>query len=120
MNALVTSENKHCFVEAQRRRRVALFECSKSRMYDIIAESAANSGNANEAPVYVLLRGSAVSKWIAYDVRTIWEEKIGPQARRFSHRCNSVLNVDHFKALAFSLHTTYAGPATETGGADVS
>eukprot|EP00973_Karenia_brevis_P086682 12019492-Karenia_brevis.AAC.1 len=83
-------------------------------MYDIIAESAADSGTSNEAPVYVLLRDSAVSEWTASDVHTIWEEKIGPQARRFSNRCNSVLIVDPFKALAFSMRMTYAGPATET------
>ena len=38
----------------------------------------------------------------------------------FSYRCDSLLTVDHFKALAFSFRMTYAGPATETGGADLS
>ena len=42
MSNKVTPENEHCFVESQRRHRVALYECLKSRMYDIIAESAAN------------------------------------------------------------------------------
>eukprot|EP00973_Karenia_brevis_P077306 10738871-Karenia_brevis.AAC.1 len=31
MNVLMTSEYKHCFVESQRRNRVALYECLKSR-----------------------------------------------------------------------------------------
>ena len=43
MSAFVTSETEHCFVESQRRHRVALYECLKFRLYDIIAESAANT-----------------------------------------------------------------------------
>ena len=70
--------------------------------------------------MYVLLRDSAASEWTAYVVKEIWNRKIGPQARRFYYRCHSSLSVDHFKALAFSFRMTYAGPATETGGADVS
>ena len=89
-------------------------------MYDVIAQSAANAESLSEAPVYVLLRDSAVSEWTAKRVQDIWWNKIGPQARRFNYRCNSSLSVDHFKALAFSFRMTYAGPATETGGADVS
>ena len=66
------------------------------------------------------LRDSAVSEWTAYLVEKIWERKIGPNPRRFFYMCASFLTVDHFKALAFSFRMTYAGPATETGGADLS
>ena len=48
------------------------------------------------------------------------EGKLGPNPRRFFYKCDSFLTVDHFKALAFSFRMTYAGPATETGGADLS
>ena len=72
MNTFVTSENKHCFVEAQRRHRVALYECLKSRMYDVIAQSAADAESLSEAPVYVLLRDSAASEWTARVVKDIW------------------------------------------------
>ena len=120
MSKEVTAENEHCFVETQRRHRVALYECLKARMYDIIAECATNTKVSNEAPVYVFLRDSAVSEWTAYLVQEIWKSKIGLNPRYFSYRCDSFLTVDHFKALAFSFRMTYAGPATETGGADLS
>ena len=84
MSNKVTPENEHCFVESQRRHRVALYECLKFRMYDIIAESAANTEISNEAPVYVLLRDSAVSEWTAYLVEPIWKRKLGPNPSRFS------------------------------------
>ena len=70
--------------------------------------------------MYVLLRDSAVSEWAAYLVHPIWNQKPRPNPRRFFYKCDSFLTVDHFKALAFSFRMTYAGPATETGGADLS
>eukprot|EP00973_Karenia_brevis_P079117 10977363-Karenia_brevis.AAC.1 len=82
-------------------------------MYDIIAESAANTESSSEAPVYVLLRENAANEWAAYLVQEIWKSRIGPRARYLSYRCDSSLTVDHFKALAFSFRMTYAGPATE-------
>ena len=75
MSKEVTAQNEHCFVETQRRHRVALYECLKARMYDIIAECAANTETSNEASVYVLLRDSAVSEWTTYLVQMIWKQK---------------------------------------------
>eukprot|EP00973_Karenia_brevis_P078580 10908622-Karenia_brevis.AAC.1 len=120
MNAWVTSENKHCFVELQRRRRVVLYEYLKSRTYDIMAEFAASTESLSETPMYMLLPESSASEWTAYLVQETWKRKIGPKARTCSYKSDCSLTVDHLKVLAFSVRMTYAGPATETGGADVS
>ena len=50
----------------------------------------------------------------------IYERKLGESPQYSDYNCGSSLTVDHFKALAFSFRMNYAGPATETGGEDVS